>query len=80
MPAGPQLIEAVAKCLAEHGFAQEIALFPSEIRAQITMDATNRAIRYAITALIKDGRAKRRGPSGPAYAVCDPVVSPKDPS
>jgi hypothetical protein len=69
MPAGPQLIEAVAKCLATHAFAANYALFPSEIRAQIAMDATNRAIRYAITALIKDGRAKRRGPSGPAYAV-----------
>lgn len=69
MPAGPQLIEAVAQCLAVNAGEAKMALHPSEIQVLLDSSPTKRAIRYALTALVKDGRAKRRGPAGPAYAV-----------
>lgn len=39
------------------------------IKLQFNMDASTRAIRYAISELIKQGRAKRKGNQGPVYAV-----------
>jgi hypothetical protein len=68
MPAGPQLIEAVASQLGTGG-----GMFPHDIREglRIHMDIqpSFRAIRYAIAELIKTGRAKRKGAQGPVYAV-----------
>lgn len=64
MPCGPQLIEAVASVLhVTNGHT------PTTIYEQLTMQASNRAIRYAIAELIKQGRAKRKGQQGPVYAV-----------
>lgn len=68
MPCGPQLIEAVAAQLhVQNG------TIPSEIQRRLELvkwdEISRRAIRYAITELIKQGRAKRRGQQGPVYAV-----------
>jgi hypothetical protein len=77
MPCGPHLIEAVARVLADG------PMRPADIQAAIETRAfghgkprnghggppTTRSIRYAITELIKQGRAKRKGQQGPVYAV-----------
>ncbi len=65
MPCGAQLIEAVALILNPvDGYSpnqiQEAHGFPTP---------SLRAIRYAITELIKSGRARRDGRNGPVYAV-----------
>lgn len=65
MPAGPDLIEAVADVLI-HAPA---AMTPSKIQKLMESNATKRAIRYAIAELIKTGRARRRGTQGPVTAV-----------
>lgn len=70
MPCGPQLIEAVASQLGTGG-----GMFPYDIqeglRIHLDMHLTQRSIRYAITELIKQGRAKREGRQGAVYAVKD---------
>jgi len=64
MPAGHRLIEAVAACLPSDGATS------GQIQDIIgSSRASRRAIRYAITELIKSGRAKRKGQNGPVYAV-----------
>lgn len=64
MPCGPQLIEAVAACLPIDGATS------TEIQDILgSSQASRRAIRYAISELIKQGRAKRKGQQGPVYAV-----------
>lgn len=68
MPCGPQLIEAVASQLGIGG-----GMFPHDIAVgmhnHMDLRPTPRAIRYAITELIKQGRARRDGTQGPVYAV-----------
>lgn len=39
------------------------------MRIHLNLYPSTRAIRYAIAELIKSGRAKRKGQSGPVYAV-----------
>lgn len=77
MPCGPHLIEAVARILDEG------PKMPADIQAAVQpyrfgngaarggdrKPPTTRSIRYAITELIKQGRAKRKGQQGPVYAV-----------
>ena len=64
MPCGHQLIEAVAANLStEEGFLVGDLLHKSG------RSVTMRAIRYAITELIKSGRARRDKRNGPIYAV-----------
>ena len=64
MPCGAQLIEAVAACLPTDGAS------PSEIQDILGSSmASKRAIRYAITALVRAGRARRDSRYGPVYAV-----------
>lgn len=67
MPCGPQLIEAVARCL----FHDDVAT-PTQIQVSIETSlgkVSTRSIRSAIAELIKQGRAKRKGQQGPVYAV-----------
>jgi hypothetical protein len=67
MPCGPQLIEAVEEMLST-----KMSSTPEQIRCDLEEDGkfvTTRSIRYAIAALIKQGRAKRKGQQGPVYAV-----------
>lgn len=72
MPCGPLLIEAVAAQLHVQNGKK-----PNEIRYDIHCaefpsrpHLSLRAIRYAITELIKTGRARRQGNKyGPVYAV-----------
>lgn len=68
MPCGPQLIEAVASQLGTGGgmFIHDIS---EGLRIHLDLHPTRRAIRYAISELIKQGRAKRMGQQGPVYAV-----------
>lgn len=70
MPCGPDLIEAVASQLGRGG-----GMFPYDIQEGLRiywdLHPTQRAIRYAIFELIKQGRAKREGNQGPVYAVRD---------
>lgn len=70
MPCGPDLIETVASQLGPGG-----GMFPYDIqeglRIHLDLHPTQRAIRYAISELIKQGRAKREGNQGPVYAVRD---------
>ena len=68
MPCGPQLIEAVASQLGTGGgmFVRDIR---EGLRIHLDINPTDRSIRYAIAALIKYGRAKRKGQQGPVYAV-----------
>lgn len=68
MPCGPALIEAVASQLeADSGY------FPDDLKMFVMLStgkhSSLRAIRYAISELIKSGRAKRKGRQGPVYAV-----------
>lgn len=65
MPCGPQLIESVIQILksSDRGWT------PAQLRAQINVKPSLRAIRYAIQELIKDGRVARHGEYGPVYAV-----------
>lgn len=67
MPCGPHLIEAVASRLHVQFGARPIGIAADLDR--IHGKVTTRAIRYAITELIKQGRAKRKGQQGPVYAV-----------
>ena len=68
MPAGPNLIEAVASQLGTGG-----GMFPNDIREglriHLDMQPSFRAIRYAIAELVKSGRARRDSTQGPVYAV-----------
>ena len=68
MPCGPVLIEAVASQLGVGG-----GMFPRDIAygmmVHLDIRPTPRAIRYAISELIKSGRAKRKGRQGPVFAV-----------
>ena len=64
MPAGPQLIEAVASVLQ-----YDAGRMPGDIQHFLAGRYSTRAIRYAITELIKAGRATRKGQQGPVYAV-----------
>ncbi len=67
MPCGAQLIEAVAAHLSpDEGNLVGDLLYKSG------RTVTMRAIRYAITELIKTGRARRDGRNGPVYAVIKP--------
>ena len=68
MPCGTQLIEAVAKRL-QHVPSDGVT--PRELKMLLGIRASTRAIRYAITELIKQGRAKRtgRGRNTAVYAV-----------
>ena len=63
MPCGQQLIEAVAGCLRE-----DTGTSPEHLHVY-NNKVTMRAIRYAITELIKSGRARRDKRNGPIYAV-----------
>ena len=63
MPAGPQLIEAVASVLNADGRT------PRHIQNKLAGHYSLRAIRYAVVELIKAGRATRKGQQGPVYAV-----------
>lgn len=63
MPCGPALINAVAGVLTAK--PKEIG----KIQRELPAFYTRRAIRYAITALIQSGKAKRKGQQGPVYAV-----------
>ena len=65
MPCGQQLIDAVEACLVLN------CRTPRDVHKFIKLDepVSLRAIRYAITELIKLGRAKRDGRQGPVYAV-----------
>lgn len=66
MPCGPQLIEDVASVLhVQNGKT------PALIQKHLPAAYTRRAIRYALAALIKSGRAKRRGEQGPVFAVAN---------
>jgi predicted HTH transcriptional regulator len=70
MPAGPTLIKCVSLVL--NGEPKT----PNTIRSELFaggVECTTRAIRYAIAELIKSGRAKRKGQSGPVYAVKETV-------
>ena len=67
MPCGPQLIEAVAKCLSADSGATAWAIHAD--LEPVLGKITTRSIRYAIAELIKQGRAKRKGQQGPVYAV-----------
>ena len=58
MACGQQLIEDVAAVL------NDIPATQHAIRAKLTRTASPRAVRYAIAALVKEGRAKRRGHRG----------------
>ncbi len=66
MPAGQQLIEAVAAELkadiGQHPWQIELALLPT--RGKVS----RRVVRYAITELLKSGRALRIGSRGLVYA------------
>ena len=64
MPCGPQLIEAVASMLST-----DDGMEPNSILFALNASCSLRAIRYAITELIKTGRARRDGRNGPVYAV-----------
>ncbi len=67
MPCGAQLIEAVASNLSlDDGYIPEDFL---GMVAKSGHMVSIRAIRYAITELIKSGRARRDGRNGPVYAV-----------
>ena len=54
MPAGPQLIEAVAQCLAANAGEAKMALHPSEIQVLLETNQSKRAIR---SALIREQKA-----------------------
>lgn len=74
MPCGPQLIEAVAAVIFDKGSGIprtiQTALMMQDYGLPISSQPiTTRAIRYAISELIKQGRAKRKGQQGPVYAV-----------
>ena len=64
MPCGAQLIEAVASHLSPDEGSSVYHLLLKSGRT-----VTMRAIRYAITELIRSGRARRDGRNGPVYAV-----------
>jgi len=55
MPCGPQLIEAVEACIILN------CRTPSDVYQFIKLDnpVSNRAIRYAITTLVKQGKVRR---------------------
>lgn len=65
MPAGPDLIEAVAGVLIH----APDAMTPVMIQQKMSGNTTKRAIRYAIAELVKTGRAQRKGTQGPVTAV-----------
>lgn len=65
MPAGPDLIEAVAGVLIH----ASDAMTPVMIQQKMASNTTKRAIRYAIAELVKTGRAQRKGTQGPVTAV-----------
>jgi len=57
MPCGPQLIEAVERCILHEGVTS-----PTDIALSIETSMgkfSSRSIRYAITALVKQGRIRR---------------------
>lgn len=64
MPCGPQLIEDVASVLRS-----DWGKTPCIIQQHLSAAYSRRAIRYALAALIKSGRAKRKGEQGPVFAV-----------
>lgn len=64
MPAGELLIEEVAKALSITN-----AKTVRQIRIDLTFRSSQRAIRYAIVALVERGRAKRIGLPGQQYKV-----------
>jgi len=64
MPCGPQLIEAVASHLSPSE-----GHLAGDLLHKVGRPITMRTIRYAITALVKEGRARRVGRNGPIYAV-----------
>jgi hypothetical protein len=74
MPAGRELIESVARALDP-----DKAMYSADIEFCLPEPKpTRRAIRYAVAALIRQGRAKRsykRGDltSGPVLAIVKPV-------
>ena len=63
MPCGPALINAVAGVLTDQPVTS------GQIQRVLGLSYSNRAIRYAIAALVRDGKAKRKGNGGPVYAV-----------
>jgi hypothetical protein len=68
MPCGVQLIEAVESHLQLTPGGLTVEALQNvvwETYRRVTM----RAIRYAITELIRSGRARRDGRNGPVYAV-----------
>jgi hypothetical protein len=75
MPAGKALIENVARALDPN-----IGMSAAEIAFHLPdPKPSNRAIRYAVKALVEQGRAKRRFnrgdlTSGPVLAVVKPPV------
>lgn len=54
MPAGKALTNAVLRVLHPHH-----PKTMTEVRAELTMKATPRAVRYAMSNLITEGRARR---------------------
>lgn len=71
--AGSHLIEAVADHLHIHN-----GVTPKDLQKVIRMNATTRAIRYAVAELIRTGRAKRKGQQGPVFAVKSAAHSEED--
>jgi hypothetical protein len=58
MPAGPALINAVESVLTDVPATQHT------IRCRLPGAYSPRAVRYAIAALVKEGKAKRKGHRG----------------
>ena len=58
MPAGPDLINAVESVLTDVPATQHT------IRSRLVAASSSRAVRYAIAALVKEGKAKRKGHRG----------------
>lgn len=68
MPAGASLINQVASVLPDHPGG---AVTATVIRNRLPGAYSVRAVRYAIAALVREGRAQRRGQQGPVYAASD---------
>ncbi len=48
---------------------QRNGMTPAKIKSRLGGKISTRAIRYAISALIASGKARRKGEQGPVYAV-----------
>jgi hypothetical protein len=71
MPAGTILINQVASLLLPN-----VGRKMAEVRAGVTLRATPRAIRYAVSALVREGKARRKG--NLIFAAADLTVSIHD--